>query len=270
MKKILTLILLTISLSSTAASNYYPSEFNSKVSSASLSDEKLKDSLFEILSQTHTRRKGKPDLIGCSVKEGTCYSQRSLGYKGARKVLFGKLHLEEDSNGYFVKDVYCRKIITTSQTNIGPNTIPNSNLLNCEHTWPQSKFSRSFSKGMQKSDLHHLFPTDSKANSVRGNYEFGNVDNGSLSNCEASHSEKPGHFEPPTEHKGNVARALFYFSVRYKMKIHPEQERTIKEWNIQDPVDAEERERNDGIYAVQGNRNPFIDFPELADRISDF
>ncbi|WP_372656226.1 endonuclease I family protein [Halobacteriovorax sp.] len=271
MKKILTLILLTISLSPLAASNYYPSDFNSKVSKGKLSDEKLKDTLFEVLSLTHTRRKGKADLLGCNVKEGTCYSQRSLGYKGARKVLFGKLHLEEDANGYFLKDVYCRKVFTRNQTNIGPNTIPNSNVLNCEHTWPQSKFSSNFSKGMQKSDLHHLYPTDSKANSTRGNYEFGNV-NGSreLSNCEASHSEMPGNFEPPTEHKGNVARALFYFSIRYKMKISPEQERTIKEWSIQDPVDAEERERNDGIYAVQGNRNPFIDYPELAERISDF
>ena len=270
MKKIYTLLLLTFSLSSLAVSNYYPESFDSKMQKGSLSSEKLKSAIFEVLSETHTRRKGKADLIGCFADQGMCYSQRSLGYKGARKVLFGKLHLDEDSNGYFVKDVYCRKVVTPSQTNIGPNTIPNSNLMNCEHTWPQSKFSRSFSKGMQKSDLHHLYPTDSRANSIRGNYEFGDVDGGSLSNCEASHSEKPGHFEPPTEHKGNVARALFYFSVRYKMKINPEQERTMRDWNIQDPIDAEERKRNEEIYNVQGNRNPFIDYPQLAHGITDF
>lgn len=271
MKKLFTLLLLTISLSPLAASNYYPADFNSKLSKGSLSNDKLKDALFDILSMTHTRRKGKADLLGCDTDEGSCYSQKSLGYKGARKVLFGKLHLEEDANGYYLKDVYCRKVITSSQTNIGPNRIPNSNIVNCEHTWPQSKFSKSFQKGMQKSDLHHLFPTDSKANSIRGNFEFGNVDGwGELSNCEASQSEGHGNFEPPTEHKGNVARALFYFSVRYKMKISAKQERTIKEWHIQDPVDAEEIERNDGIYSVQGNRNPFIDFPNLVDRITDF
>ncbi|WP_290734634.1 endonuclease [Halobacteriovorax sp. JY17] len=271
MKKLFTLLILTLSLSTLAANSYYPTDFNSKLQKGGLANEKLKDALFELLSTAHTKRRGKADTLGCDGTEGLCYSQKVLGYKGARKVLFGKLHLEEGQNGYFLKDVYCRKVFTSSQTNIGPNRIPNSNMLNCEHTWPQSKFSRNFEKEMQKSDLHHLYPTDSKANSIRGNYEFGNVDDyGEIRNCEASHSEAPGHFEPPTEHKGNVARALFYFAVRYKMKISPEQERTIKEWNIQDPVDAAERERNDGIYEVQGNRNPFIDYPELSERINDF
>ncbi|CBW25588.1 putative endonuclease I [Halobacteriovorax marinus SJ] len=271
MKAILALFLLTISLSSQAASNYYPSDLNAKLTKGTLKGEQLKEALFNVLSQVHTKRKGKADILGCTGKEGTCYSQKVLGYRGARKVLFGKLHLEEGANGYYLKDVYCRKVITSSQTNIGPNRIPNSNIVNCEHTWPQSKFSRNFEKEMQKSDLHHLYPTDSKANSIRGNFEFGNVDSwGEIRDCEASHSEAPGHFEPPTEHKGNVARALFYFSVRYRMPISAEQEQTIKEWHIQDPVDAEERERNDGIYAVQGNRNPFIDYPELVDHISNF
>lgn len=271
MQKLFTLVLITLSLNTFALSNYYPEEFTSKFQKSALTDEKLKDALFDVLSMSHTRRKGKPDLLGCTGKEGVCYSQKVLGYRGARKILFGKLHLEEDKNGYYLKEVYCRKVYTPAQTNIGPNKIPNSNKVNCEHTWPQSKFSRRFGKEMQKSDLHHLYPTDSRANSIRGNYEFGNVDDhGSITNCEASNSESPGRFEPPNEHKGNVARAVFYFSVRYKMEIGAQQERTLREWNRLDPIDAEERERNDGIYAVQGNRNPFIDFPHMADNIRDF
>ncbi|OUR98515.1 hypothetical protein A9Q84_03640 [Halobacteriovorax marinus] len=273
MKKTLqALIVLTLSLTANAASNYYPTAYKTKLERGSISGQELKDTLFLILSSTHEKKNGKADTLGCSNGTGKCYSHKVLGYKGARKVLFGKLHLEEGPEGYYVKDVYCRKLITQSQANVGPNIIPNSTVMNCEHSWPQSKFSRRFGKGMQKSDLHHLYPTDSRANSIRGNYEFGNVDNGQdLRNCSGSRSAGHGsRFEPPSEHKGNVARALFYFSVRYKIEISPRQEAVLKGWHIQDPVDAEERERNEGIYNVQQNRNPFIDFPTLVDNIRDF
>ena len=156
---------------------------------------------------------------------------------------------------------------------MGPGKIPNSNVLNCEHTWPQSKFSGRFSKGLQKSDLHHLYPTDSRANSVRGNYEFDNVNGTPVNyeNCTASQTEgHGGAFEPPNDHKGNVARALFYFSVRYDMSINANQERVLREWDKLDPIDAEEINRNEIIFNVQNNRNPFIDFPHLVSLISNF
>ncbi len=215
-------------------------------------DEELKEELFKVISKNH----------------------RSLGYNSAKKSLFGKLHLEQSTRGYFIKDLYCGKLFTQG---VGPGSLPNQNELNCEHTWPQSKFTPSFSKEMQKSDLHHLFPTDSKANSTRGNYEFADVvRNENLVNCELSQSgastTQGGHtfFEPPTFHKGNVARALFYFSVRYKMSINPSQEAFLRQWNEIDPVDQEEINRNDAIEKLQGNRNPFIDNPELINQISDF
>ena len=130
-----------------------------------------------------------------------------------------KLHLEEDSQGYYVKDVYCNKEFDRTD-GVGPMRIPNSTVINCEHSWPQSKFSSSFKRNLQKSDLHHLFPTDSRANSIRGNHPFGNViDSGSRANCEDSRLGDPGpiekihsaYFEPPDEQKGNSARAIFYF-----------------------------------------------------------
>jgi endonuclease I len=77
-------------------------------------------------------------------------------------------------------------------------------------------------------------------------------------------------FEPPETHKGNVARSLFYFSIRYGLRISPEEEAYLKMWNKQDPVDQEEMIRNNEIYKTQGSRNPFVDHPELADRIQDF
>ena len=82
----------------------------------------------------------------------------------------------------------------------------------------------------------------------------------------------------PADSKGDLARALFYFYTRYA--AHPPsrfslsnfngEEATLRRWHERDPPDAAERARNDAVYGVQGNRNPFIDDNTLADRIADF
>jgi endonuclease I len=54
------------------------------------------------------------------------------------------------------------------------------------------------------------------------------------------------------------------------MKIQPSEERVLRRWNELDPVDENEKERNEQIYYAQGNRNPFIDFPNLANYINKF
>ncbi|HVG58029.1 MAG TPA: endonuclease, partial [Hyalangium sp.] len=77
-------------------------------------------------------------------------------------------------------------------------------------------------------------------------------------------------FEPPDEHKGNVARAMFYFSAEYNKRIPAEEESVLREWNKLDVVDAAELERNRRIAAVQGNENQFVLHSNLADRIQDF
>lgn len=269
------LYFLFFSLTVSANYTYYPTEYQSAFQKKSFKDEQLKNQLFLLLDSVHVYRRGKNDLISphCT-DQGKCYEHKSIGYRGARKVLFGKIHLQKDSRGYFLTDVYCRKKITINVTDLGPNIIPSNGVINCEHTWPQSKFSKNFDKGLQKSDLHHLYPSDPAANSTRGNSEFAEVDGEQLNNCEASYmgSEKwrGVYFEPPDEHKGNVARALFYFSVRYKLPISSLQEGHLRKWHVLDPVDYEEEKRNELIQKVQGNRNPFIDYPNLVDDIADF
>jgi deoxyribonuclease I len=54
------------------------------------------------------------------------------------------------------------------------------------------------------------------------------------------------------------------------MVIRPEEEVILKKWNREHPVDAEEADRNDVIAQIQGDRNPFIDHPEMVDQIADF
>ena len=269
MKKLLLLAILKLSVLSVNHS-YYPLEFISDIENG-ISNEPLKTSIHDVLTRRHTRIRGSHDEYGCSNK-GECYSQRKLSYKEARKYLFGRIHLEKNNSGeYFVKDVYCEIDYYSDGKvgRVGPNRIPNHNVLNCEHTWPQSQFNHH--ARYQISDLHHLYPTNSRANSTRSSHPFGEVktSRGINRNCEGSKIEN-GKFEPPTSHKGNVARAMFYFSVRYNMDISSSVERTLKKWHELDPVDEAEMKRNQEIYLIQGNRNPFIDFPELASRISNF
>jgi len=124
--------------------------------------------------------------------------------------------------------------------------------------------------------LHNLFPVSSSANGIRGNIDFGYVDHKTYAPCAESKKgfSKDGgsqkYFEPPDVHKGNVARALFYFSIRYLISINDEEENTLRLWNKLDPVDDTEKEHNERIYEFQKDRNPFVDFPDLVDSISNF
>jgi len=77
-------------------------------------------------------------------------------------------------------------------------------------------------------------------------------------------------FEVRAERRGDIARALFYFSVRYALRIDAEQEQTLRLWHATDPVDEGELRRNDAVEHVQKNRNPFVDHPEFVTKITDF
>jgi deoxyribonuclease-1 len=269
----LLLIFSTTAYASTGM-NYYPQAELQQITSGKLKDRDLKDAIHDILTSKHKiNADGSQELVR-ACDDANCFEHRKLSYKYARRHLFGALHLEgNQQTGYSVKGVYCQNDF---KHDVGPKRIPNANVLNCEHSWPQSKFQGFHSKGMQKGDLHHLFPTDSRINSIRGNYEFGEVHFERESYCTGAkfggnnHNPSDYYFEPPNEHKGNVARALFYFSIRYQIRISKLQEYYLKKWHQQDPVDAFEMWRNDQIEDIQGNRNPFIDLPDLVDNISDF
>ena len=132
-------------------------------------------------------------------------------------------------------------------------------------------------------DFHHLFPVNQKnVNEIRSNYPFGKVEV-SFRNYFGSkfgfNSRGEVVFEPRDEHKGDVARALFYMIVCYngikgynwgfKDVISPtiqygQDQEILKEWNMKDPPSNWEIARNDFIDSLQGNRNPFIDHPEFA------
>lgn len=229
--------------------------------------------LFTILDESHIPNAGSYDKIDLQCG-ASCYSHSSVGYEQARLIMFGETFKQVDGDRLFVVDVYCGKSFYYKDAREVSNM---HSEINIEHTWPQSKFSKSFDKNKQKSDMHHLFPTDSDANNRRANHEFadtaGQVDQLNVENCTISQlAQMSGgmKFTPPKKHQGNVARALFYFSVRYKLPLDKTQEATMRIWNKQDPLDAEEKARHETIAKHQKVRNPFIDYPELADKILDF
>ena len=179
--------------------------------------------------------------------------QYPVGYQQAQDIIFTKL----DNHDGEVECVYTgRKIHTNSE--------PPATDMNVEHSWPQSQGAT----GDAKCDLHHLFPTDSHANNIRGSFPFGKVDRPTW---EEGGSKFDGStFEIRSEQKGNTARALFYFSIRYGKQIPNDEEAVLRQWAKEDPPDAGEKDRNDRIENFQHNRNPFIDHPEYADQIADF
>lgn len=265
---------------------YYGADFLKNYQNNALSNQELLQTLFKILTSGHKQTTSGVDTIvdscGTTVMATgeSCTQHNVLGYDGARRLLFGKLFLQQNSGVYSVKDVYCEHEFTDQDFNgkpsIGPDRIPgDGSILNTEHTWPQSRFTGRFNKEMQKSDVHHLFPTDSQMNSHRSNLRFGNVidevEDLKCAQGKLGHQSEGGIvFEAPDQHKGNVARAIFYFATRYQMKVSPAEEAALRTWNRQDPVDAAEMERNDNIEKIQGNRNPFIDFPDMIDHIDAF
>jgi endonuclease I len=190
----------------------------------------------------------------------------SLGYTPARDQMYGSI---DNHDGY----VTC--IYTGRSAYFSTRAGATANNFNCEHTWPQS-----FSDELEpmRSDLFHIYPSDITANSMRANLDFGVVVNAtwSVGGSKLGYdSTSQQVFEPRDAHKGNVARTHFYYIIRYdgnyneyvdpaKMETH------FRGWHVSDPVDSLEALRNEDIYALQNNRNPFIDHPAFADRISSF
>jgi deoxyribonuclease-1 len=231
--------------------------------------------LSKIFNGNHTQIKGALDTVQaeCPANQ-TCYRHVSVGYDRARIIMFGDLDKQIDDQGTYVTDVYCGKKFYFKT----PEEVYRmSSQVNIEHTWPQSRFNGSFSREMQKSDMHHLYPSDSHANSVRGNSPFGFVSNKEDAmggeGCRSSRVafiNNANIYTPPKNHRGNVARALFYFSVHYNLPIDHAQELILKEWHKMDPVDSGEIERHEKIAQYQKVRNPFVDHPQLVDLIADF
>lgn len=178
---------------------------------------------------------------------------------------------------------------------------------NREHVWCQSLSNGLWGETGGGSDLHHIRPVETRLNSTRGNNKYGLVSNrdsnkayykdGNGSNVAHGGYNGGGIFEPLDNVKGDVARIVMYVYTHYNtysngifggyaktngnggkfgtlnfthvMSASNESAAIslLLEWNKKDPVDNIERTRNEAVYSIQGNRNPFIDHPEYVNAI---
>lgn len=218
------------------------------------------------------------DLEGDNLRAALLENYKTstvLSYSDARDTFFSKI----DAVNNVLECVY-----TGYKINLDPNLDPTEDAfgkgINTEHTYPRSKGADENTNAF--SDMHHLFPTREKVNTDRGSLPFmdvidsqtdkwyfeENITTSIPSNNIDAYSEilTNNSFEPREQHKGDVARAYFYFYTMYQNQADQAdpaffeiQKETMCQWHFQDPVDEKEWIRNEMIAAYQeGKKNPFI------------
>ena len=209
---------------------------------------------------------------------------------------FGSTDLRPDG---YVWDMYsCVTSYVLGDDQNRGNTGPEGTNYNREHSMPNSWFNKEYP---MYTDLHHMYPTDSYVNNRRGNEPFGEVSNPTWQSAEGFSKLGPARdglgyqgtvFEPADEYKGDFARTYFYMVTAYETYTTPQgQEHRVASWNSpmlaqnqypaltdwavkmllrwseEDPVSDKETQRNEAIWQIQQNRNPFIDYPGLEQYI---
>ena len=198
-----------------------------------------------------------------------------------------------DFTGDTVWDMYSTCRFTYDEANKSQSAVCDG--WNKEHSIPQSWFSK---QSPMKSDLFHVYPTDARVNNFRSNNPYGEVNGATgtgITNNTGNHARgKVGSntfsgytgkvYEPDDEFKGDFARTYFYMVARYRDRALDSSEGSavftsnktnltdyaknlFLKWHRQDPVSQKEIDRNEAVYGIQKNRNPFIDYPELAEYI---
>ncbi|MEK7257804.1 MAG: endonuclease [Bacteroidota bacterium] len=212
------------------------------------------------------------DSLAASYKPTT-----ELDYGDARDTLYSRIYKTGDSVTC-VYSGYKRYLPPGEDPSVAIFDNGSSFGINCEHTFPQSKGAET---GNPQSDMHHLFPTRSAVNTARSNDPFAEIpdqqttqwyhlDHVSTSipatGIEQYSEHINGYFEPREDHKGNVARAMFYFYTMYKVQadaadptFFASQRETLCHWQYLDPADSLEIARTWLIAHYQdGKPNPYI------------
>ena len=190
--------------------------------------------------------------------------KRIVDYESARPLLWGVVY----ANGG--ETLYCgRKFAAHKSRNI-----------NIEHVFPMSwvawhlqcgkrRACRSSSEEFNRieADLHNLWPSLIDINKARRSHPFGLIKGEAhlRRDCDFEVDERRRVVEPRERARGKIARSMFYMANEYGLKIRPGLAKTLKRWNREHPVGTNEQRRNQIIEEIQGNRNPYIDNPRLAD-----
>jgi endonuclease I len=201
-----------------------------------------------------------------------------------------------DLQAGFIIDRYtaCQYTYTTASCS-GNSETPACQCYNRDHVVPQSWFG-DWDNYPMYSDMHHIFPSDGYINSAKkGNLPLGiastsvyTTSNGTkIGNSTAANGYTGEVFEPNDTYKGDFARTYLYFVTRYQDSIATFKSRypnsvlnstnysgldawnlkIMVQWHKQDPPSDLEVLRNDSVFRIQGNRNPFIDYPHWVEKV---
>jgi len=207
-------------------------------------------------------------VISCTPSDaGSSAGQtRIKDYEEARSLFWRKLY------NHGGQTLYCER-------RFGAGYNPG---INVEHVFPMSWVTNHLKCGRRKqcretseefnrveADLHNLYPSRSDVNDARGAMRFGEIpgERKWSGGCDFEVDERSRVVEPAPASRGEIARAMFYMQDAYGLVIFRKQGEMLKQWHRQDPVSAHERQRNDAIEKIQGNRNKYIDHPERVDAI---
>jgi endonuclease I len=248
----------------------------------------------DIPSGFYTNANGKSDEALMTALEGIIYTHTQLGYN---ELWDCYPTTDMGSDGYYI-DMYSTCKYNHSSYHVGTASYVGQGL-NREHSFPKSWFGGEVYP--MYTDLMMIIPTDGYVNQRRSNYPYGvcngsdavtyvNEELGVTMLGKLGKSTYNGYtdkvFEPDDEYKGDFARIYFYMVTCYKSDVSnwpgcdqldylDNQYKAFSDWSMQmlmewhraDPVSQKELIRNEGVYEKQGNRNPFVDHPELAEHI---
>ena len=242
--------------------------------------------------------KAADNTKGAALKTALCgiiYNRDEGGdLNTAYKALWTHFRTTDARENGSVWDMYSNLREMTFGTDQAGNYKKEGDVYNREHSFPNSWFGGRVMP--MYTDLHHMYPTDGYVNNKRGNFPFGETNGESYKS--ANDFSKLGKctvegysgtvFEPNDEYKGDFARTYFYMVTCYEEQIptwytqYSSQEGMVAtldgntypglsswqlamlmSWAKNDPVSKKEINRNNAVYAIQQNRNPFIDYPEL-------
>ena len=242
----------------------------------------------------YSNANGKSDENLMTALEGIIYTHTLLGYNDLWDCYETT---DKGSDGYYI-DMYSTCKYNYSSYHVGTASYVGQGL-NREHSFPKSWFGGEVYP--MYTDLMMIIPTDGYVNQRRSNYPYGvcngtdaitytNEELGVTMLGKLGKSTYNGYtakvFEPDDEYKGDFARIYFYMVTCYKSDVsnwpgcdmldyQDNQYKAFSDWSMQmllewhraDPVSPKEIIRNEGVYEEQGNRNPFVDHPELAEYI---
>ena len=200
---------------------------------------------------------------------------------GSGHTWWGFWQTDRDSRGYYI-DRYSAEsswVKSTSQGAVGSG-------MNIEHSFPKSWWGGASNQAYK--DLYNLMPCESKINSTKSNYPMGTVASGDRGNGwtkVGKGTDNKWYWEPADPWKGDFARGYMYMATTYQNftwsgtsalqilqqgdypTLQPWAYTLFIKWARADKPDALEIQRNEDVYKIQGNRNPFVDYPNLMEYV---